>query len=418
MTGWSLPLFQTCICDVDDDARKGYGGNRPKAVGQSFDAPLEFRVPTYIPKMKGYQTYSSAPDQPLLGVPIREGGLWHLSAQDRFEPVNFSLYVNGFAFSTNDGREASVSLSPFSLVRNCRFQSGECSKLKSFKVSLLEPDPCCYFAVRSNCEREADEERSDWVLGLSHTILLITDSLLPSFSVTCDPVPDQPHTNRRLMAGYLIHRDDKDSISVLFCELNAHLDCSAKLVLYENELCESQVLEIGITESSVCCDVVGINCSCFIVDSHHFASQTPSERKLWLRALSNVKVKIQNRAPDPSAEELEHYRSSIREHIAALEATLEPRIVNDALLTRCARKALPESTEAGGGGGDAEEQRKRLQDPSSAPPATQPKEEQAVLATSQQQQPQATPGGDQQRDGGADQGGNQPRPVVGAHVSL
>merc|ERR1712039_991080 len=93
-----------------------------------------------------------------------------------------------------------------------------------------------------------------------------------------------------------------------------------------------------ITESSVCCDVVGINCSRFIVDSHHFASQTPSERKLWLRALSNVKVKIQNRAPEPTDEEILDYRVSIRQHIAALEATLEPRIVTDPLLTRCSRK--------------------------------------------------------------------------------
>lgn len=338
--GWSVPLFQACICDVDDDVQRRFGGSRPRPNGQTFDAPLEIRVPAYAPKVRGFLTYSSAPDQPLLGVPIREGGLWHLSAQDRFEPVNFSLYVNGFAFSTADGLEASVSLSPFSLVRNCRFQSGECSKLKSFKVSLLEPDPCCYFAVRSNCEREADEERSDWVLGLSHTILLITDSLLPPFSITCEPVPGVPHTNRRLMAGYLIHRDDGSSISVLFCELQAHQGYSSRLVLYENEMCESPILEILINESSVCCDVVGINCSCFVVDCHHFASQTPSERKLWLRALSNVKVKIQNRAPDPTEEELEHYRCSIREHIAALEATLEPRIVNDALLARCARKGL------------------------------------------------------------------------------
>merc|ERR1712060_820235 len=102
-------------------------------------------------------------------------------------------------------------------------------------------------------------------------------------------------------------------------------------VLYENETCDSQVTDVHVTEASVCCDVVGINCSCFIVDSHHFASQTPSERKLWLRALSNVKVKIQNRAPEPTDDELRHYRVSIREHIAALKATMEPRIVSDAL---------------------------------------------------------------------------------------
>merc|ERR1719464_555720 len=160
MTGWRNPLFHTCICDVDDHAQQRFTGSQPKPVGEDFEEHLEIRVPTYAPKVRGFLSYSSAPDQPLLGVPIREGCLWHLSAQDRFEPVNFSLYVNGFAFSTSDGLEASVSLSPFSLVRNCRFQSGECSKLKSFKVSLLEPDPCCYFAVRNPCEREAEEECS------------------------------------------------------------------------------------------------------------------------------------------------------------------------------------------------------------------------------------------------------------------
>jgi len=339
MNGWSSPLFKTCVCDideVDEEVHRKIGGQYPQPLG----IPQELHDTCAVSKGRGFLTYSSAPDQPLLGVPIREESLWHLSTQDRFEQVSFSLYVNGFAFSTPDGLEASVSLSPFSLVRNCRFQSGECSKLKSFKVSLLEPDPCCYFAVRNPCEREAEEERSEWVLGLSHTILLITDSLLPAFPVTCDPIPGLAQTARRLMAGYLIHRDDGNSISVLFCELHAHTGSTARLVLYENELCESLIMDILITESSVCCDVVGINCSCFIVDCHHFASQTPSERKLWLRALSNVKVKIQSQAPEPTEEELQHYRTSIRDNIAALQATLEPRIVSHPLLTRCARKTL------------------------------------------------------------------------------
>merc|ERR1712032_1072515 len=142
------------------------------------------------------------------------------------------------------------------------------------------------------------------------------------------------------MAGYLIHKDEGNSISVLFCELSAHSGLSARMVLYEDEACQNTIMDILITEASVCCDIVGINCSCFIVDSHHFASQTPSERKLWLRALSNVKVKIQNRAPEATEEELEHFRISIREHIAAVEATAEPRIVSDPLLTRCSRKSL------------------------------------------------------------------------------
>jgi len=310
----------------------------------------------FAPKLRSFPSYAATPDQALLGVPIREGCLWHLSAADSFVPVSMSLYVNGFAFVTqsnheSDGdfhiqEEASVSLSPFSVVRNCRFQTGECASWKSFKISQyadgVGTSPCCYFAVPSMSERDAEEERSDWVLGISHSIFLIIDSLLPPFAVNCDPVPGLSHTQRRLLAGYLVHRDDLDSVSVLFCELQAHSGSAARLVLYESELCQCPLVEVPIKESSLCVDVVGINCSSFIVDEHHFAAQTASERKLWLRAICNVKVKLQNQAPDPTLGELQHFRSAIRSQIHAISSNLERRIVSDALLPRSSsmRKAL------------------------------------------------------------------------------
>merc|ERR1719265_484552 len=116
------------------------------------------------------------------------------------------------------------------------------------------------------------------------------------------------------------------------------------MILYENEGCDlPPLLDIVLSDASVCCDIVGINCSCFVVDNHHFASQTPSERKLWLRALSNMKVKVQNRAPEPDAEELEHYRAAIREHIKAIEDTRESRIApGDPLLQRRPRASKTE----------------------------------------------------------------------------
>jgi hypothetical protein len=301
------------------------------AVTRPVTVAQEVCVRGFAPP-NGFPTYSSEPEQPLMGVPIKEGSLWHLTAQDCFEPVVFHLYVNGFAFTAPDGVENSVSLSPFALVRNCRFQSGECAKLKSFKVSLLDHDPAWYFAVQSTHEREAEEERSEWVLGISHTILLITDSILPRFSIVCDPLVDRQSTRMRLVAGYLVHRDDGGSISVLFCELRAQTDHVASLALYENENCDCPIDEISISESSVCCDIVGINCSCFVVDTHHFASPTPSERKVWLRAISNIKVKIRNREPEPTMAAIIHYRDSIREHISQMEATADSKICCTALL--------------------------------------------------------------------------------------
>eukprot|EP00404_Azadinium_spinosum_P021626 CAMPEP_0180621866 /NCGR_PEP_ID=MMETSP1037_2-20121125/35378_1 /TAXON_ID=632150 /ORGANISM="Azadinium spinosum, Strain 3D9" /LENGTH=169 /DNA_ID=CAMNT_0022642073 /DNA_START=307 /DNA_END=812 /DNA_ORIENTATION=- len=131
------------------------------------------------------------------------------------------------------------------------------------------------------------------------------------------------------------------TVSVVYCELSAHLGStsSARMVLYENDRCETVIGEIAVTESSPCVDIVGINCSCFVVDRQYFASQTPSERKLWLRTLSNVKVKIQNRAPDPDEEELRHFRAAIRENVAELEAFFDKKtMTGDALLTRCPRR--------------------------------------------------------------------------------
>lgn len=333
-------LSLNCSCEAEDPASL-------KRLQLPGATPLQFagdelvvRAAALAAIPRGFPTYSSAPDQPLLGVPVREEGLWHLSTPDCFEHVTFSLYVNGVAFATRDGAEHSISLSPFSVVRFCRFQSGLCSQLKSFKVAVPDHELCCYFAVQSVSERIAEEDRFEWVLSISHTILLIIDSLLPSYAITCDPVPGVPATSRRLMAGYLIHRDDAGSVSVLFCELQAHLGNRAKFVMYENEHCINPVMDINIVDATDYSDIVGINCSCFIIDGQHFAAQTPSDRKLWLRALSNVKVKIQNEAPPPTEEEIWYYRDSIREHIRAVEDTAGPQLSPQALLERGPWKSL------------------------------------------------------------------------------
>lgn len=324
------PLCATCGCaSEEEDGRRA--AVRPVSLpfdtGDDGYAVEEIPVPVArAPKVRGFPTYSATSDQPLLGA---------------YEPVSLALHVNGFSFATLEGVEKSVSLSPVSLVRNCRFQSGACAQLKSFKISLLDRDHCCYFAVRSVLEREAEAERSEWVLCISHSIFLITGSLLPRFSVTCDPIPGVWQTRLRLMAGHLIHRDNAGSVSVLFCELQAHDGDSAQLVMYENEHCHAPIMEVRIKDTTPCCDMVGINCSCFVVDCHCFAAQTPSERKLWLRTLSNVKVKLLNRAPPPGDEELRIYRKAIGEHILAVKASLDlSRTSQDALLALGPRKCM------------------------------------------------------------------------------
>merc|ERR1712048_1494739 len=134
------------------------------------------------------------------------------------------------------------------------------------------------------------------------------------------------------MAGYLVHGDDVPTASVLYCELHPQSNDQSKMALYENELCQVLVMEICITERSTCCEKVGISCSCFSIEDHLFSTRTLAERKLWLRAISNVKVKLQNRAPSPSGEELRQYRLAIKEHINTIKATFEGLPPMDALL--------------------------------------------------------------------------------------
>lgn len=330
-----------CKCICGSGKRDHFDPHR--ALGTpDLDALEEVDEPPFQPpQISGLLSYMVLADQPLRGAPIRGGELWYLSTEERVEPVTFNLYVNGFSFVHNS-KEFSCSLSPFSLVRNCRFQSSYSSlnlaDFKIFKVSLFTQGICYYYGVRGEDERQAEEERSRWVLDISRAMRLVTQSLFPPFSIACDPLLHVQSTHRRLMAGYLVHHDDVAVASVLYCELHPQYEDHAKLVLYENELCQTAVMDIYLSERSICCEKVGINCSCFCIEDHQFSTRTLSERKLWLRAISNVKVKLQNRAPAPSNDDLRHYRLAIKEHIGTIRATLESTPAMDALLQKNPRR--------------------------------------------------------------------------------
>jgi hypothetical protein len=316
--------------------------NEEKQMGlEEFSENGDSRYRLEAPKAAGFISYTTAHDQPLRGIPIREGDLWFLTADGDCEKISFSLYINGFSFISR-GKEYTFALSPFSLVRFCRLQDGSILKsphVKIFKVSLFARGFCYYFGVEGADDRLANEERSRWVLDISHAMRLVTQSIFPAFKVTCDaPLKGSPESSKLLLAGYLIHHDDETASSVLFCELLAPSGSHAKLVAYDNEGRMLHAFDIPIDGNTACSEKVGINCSCFCIDDHHFSARSLSERKLWLRALSNVKVKIHNQAPIPTSEDLEHYRVAVREQINSMTATLDRNMHCDPLLMRSARR--------------------------------------------------------------------------------
>lgn len=342
----SHALFWSCRQPCCESDRNGY--NQSKIPSKKFDRGHEFQVidddlsdEFSAPRMPGFQTFSTTNNQPLRGVPVRDGELYHLTDQGQAQLVYFSLYINGFTFTAvEEGSvEETVCLTPFSMVRTCQFRSGALSDMKVFKVSHFSTRSCNYFGLQGD-EDFAELERARWIADISHAMSLVTQSLFPNFQLSCDSIPGVPCTESRLLAGYLVHLDDENSVSMLYSELHAHRDGSARLTLYEHEKCENPLTDVHIHEGSRWWGIGGKNCSCFGVDEHSFASRTVSEQKLWLRAISNLKVKLHHLAPDPDPEQISYFRDAIKEQIDQLGDSLQVQVTGDSLLQRCPRKTF------------------------------------------------------------------------------
>mmetsp|Transcript_105865 Transcript_105865/g.242411 ORF Transcript_105865/g.242411 Transcript_105865/m.242411 type:complete len:391 (+) Transcript_105865:132-1304(+) len=310
----------------------------PEAPGAAMEEQM-----TSTPTV-GFLCFSAAVDQPMRGNPLLTGTLWHLSTH--MEQVTFSLYVNGFRFASDASpdREICHSLTPFSLVRNCNFPAesnhSDLDNYKMFKLSFLARNQFFYFgvAISGGTVGEAEEARSNWVVSISDAMRIVTLSLFPPFRISCHPVIQVPSTRTRLLAGYLIHNDDVTTLSVLYCELHGHRKACAEMVVYENCSCLTPVMNIVITANTACSEKIGINCTCFTIDQHEFSARTMQERKLWLRAVSNLKVKLMNAAPTPDEETLAQYRSAIVEHLKSTKGLQGAESSSDPLLPVCKKR--------------------------------------------------------------------------------
>jgi len=274
------------------------------------------------------------------------GRIGLVSAVFRIEPVTLLLYVNGFSLTHDGGQTVQITLNPFSLIRNCNLAGEEPTDYKFFKVSVRQ-DKFYYFGVQSTDVQDREEQRAKWVTHFANIVRVITQSLFPPFQVKVDPLPTEPSTWTRLMAGYLVHFDEDEVVSVPYCELHAQNDDTAKLVLHENELCKMRVMGIYISSSSRCILKEGIRSSCFTLDDHCFSARTIWERKLWIRAISNLRVKLQHVAPNPTEVDLANYRAAIKEHIHTITGASEEHEQREALLQRSPEKVYRASNDWG-----------------------------------------------------------------------
>lgn len=160
----------------------------------------------------------------------------------------------------------------------------------------------------------------------------------------------------RLLAGYLLMNDDRD-VSLIYCELHAQWDGEAQLVAYEDDVCDLHVVRTSIDKDTTVSERVGVDCSCFSIGVLHFAARSCAEKALWLRVVSNVKVKLRHGAGNPTPTDLRHWRSSIAEHVRNLQVAsdeggvlrqpLLPRRVSGAVATILAERTPSLSSSAG-----------------------------------------------------------------------
>lgn len=285
----------------------------------------------------GIVSFSADLTGALIGPPLRCGEVWHLLPEDKesFEVATLALHRNGIAV-TGSKRDFIVTWSPFSLVQACRLHSVQADRampwLRLFKVSVFQHGSTHFFAARGN---DADTERARWVADIARALRLLTQSLFPNFDLRSEPLAGCEWTTHRLLAGYLLLCDDQ-GVSLVYCELHSHWDGVALFLAYEDDTCEAQVVQINIDANTCVSERVGVDCSCFSFDNYHFTTRTCSEKMLWLRAISNVKVKLRHRAPNPTMEELRHYRFSVLNHAKGVQP-LEEGFTRVELLPRRSR---------------------------------------------------------------------------------
>mmetsp|Transcript_8948 Transcript_8948/g.23291 ORF Transcript_8948/g.23291 Transcript_8948/m.23291 type:complete len:517 (+) Transcript_8948:24-1574(+) len=277
------------------------------------------------PQRHAVPTYATSERTRLEGE-LSAGEVVQLRLGERVQKVWLSIYKDGFNVSPFSGGAYSHAWSPFTLIETCQVQVKRMDYAWAvFKLTILRRKDTDIFYYFGCSGENAQDDRDRWVRDISCAISRVTISLIPAHTIAVRPVPGVPGTVSRLMAGYLMRLVGADNVSLYYCELQAYSAGTAKLVLYQDEWCEHEVGSVQIFNSSVVSTRKGEYCTVFGVDSSLLCARTWEEKELWLRAVSNVKVKLMFDAPEPTAEELDVYRCAVLERVVQVEQQPSPK---------------------------------------------------------------------------------------------
>lgn len=236
-------------------------------------------------------------------------------------PCTVLLFSSGFyAVARDSGAVCSHAWSPFAVLS----KSPGAPSNESFAFALSNPAQGGSFHFATSGV-DAESRCEHWLASLSDALFASRKTAFPPYAVAVEPLEAIPSTSKRILASYLLLRGPSSGTggsvetSAPYCELHAHYQGFAKLVMYEDENCTRHFFTMQINGNVRLFEREGISCCSFSVDGRSFCARSPQERQLWIRALTNVKVKLQNNAPDPDSTELTMIRQAVLERIVHVE---------------------------------------------------------------------------------------------------
>eukprot|EP00438_Fugacium_kawagutii_P004622 Skav229013 [mRNA] locus=scaffold127:451993:453258:- [translate_table: standard] len=270
---------------------------------------------------------------PLREPPLKSGPVWFLQTKHHDGPLQeaskvvLSIHLNGMRIRYGEDRlSRSLAWSPFTVVQANRFHAKETdehwSHLRLFKVADFQNGVSCLFMVVGRGSDEARQERASWVATASCAIRMLTLSLFPRSNVQTMP-NGLLWTQTRVLAGHMLLFDLR-GVTPVFCELHAPVDYTTNLMAYEDDSCTCLLTTLIIDCDTRITERLGVDSSCFTLNEHHFSARTVAEKTCWIRAISNIKVKLRHASLPTSDLELSYYRSAVEEHIACLPSPRLP----------------------------------------------------------------------------------------------
>mmetsp|Transcript_81824 Transcript_81824/g.227898 ORF Transcript_81824/g.227898 Transcript_81824/m.227898 type:complete len:488 (+) Transcript_81824:163-1626(+) len=321
-----LPVRCCCAQDVhgphaeilDESCRSAFASSTEVVedgsglTGSLPRGPRERTVPTY---------HAWTPDPELEGDPLMDGTILRLELGDRIQEVKITLHRNGLSIASVGKKttRTTYAWSPFSLIEKCQVKhvpdgaTWAVFKLTIYRVT--EDDRTIYFATHGE---RAEEDRDKWVGAMAFAIGQVTQSLFPPHAINVLPMPSVPMTQTRIMASYLLQFGETDNVRVVYGELHSYVGGEASLTLYKDEWCDHEVVTVVISGTSIMSTRQGVYCTVFGIDELRFCARTREEKALWIRALSNIKVKLIFKAPDPDESEITVFRDAVKERVDSL----------------------------------------------------------------------------------------------------